>query len=244
MSLFYSALLGILQGLTEFLPVSSSGHLVLVQSIIPNFKQPGVLFDVTLHFGTLFAVLFFFRKKLLRLSLRYILFLIIGTIPAVIIGFFFKDFFVGLFSSFRLVGYALLISGILNFLIDKTLERNEKPDLKKSVFVGIAQAFAIFPGVSRSGSTIFAGVKSGLSCKDAAEFSFLLSAPAIIGANILEIFSSWGEKIDVFCYLTGFLFAFVSGIAAIGLVLKFLEEKKFKIFAIYCFILGLTILLF
>ena len=106
------------------------------------------------------------------------------------------------------------------------------------------QAFAIIPGISRSGATIFAGIKSGLSSKDAAEFSFLISIPAIIGANILEVYSNWGEKINYTSYIVGFIAAFVSGILAIKLVLKLLEEKKFKIFAFYCLALGIITLLF
>ena len=244
MNNIWALVLGILQGFTEFLPVSSSGHLVLVQTIIPNFSQPGILFDVCLHFGTLFAVLFFFRKKLLKISFKYISYIVVATIPAVIIGFFLKDYIYELFSSIRVVGFALILTGLLNYLTSKHKEEEKELDYKKSIFVGLMQAFAIVPGLSRSGSTIFAGVKSGLSSKDAAEFSFLISVPAIIGANILEIYSSWGEKINYGTYTIGFIAAFISGIIAIKLVLNFLEEKKFKIFAFYCLILGIITLLF
>jgi undecaprenyl-diphosphatase len=244
MNYIWSLVLGILQGFTEFLPVSSSGHLVLVQSLIPGFSQPGVLFDVCLHFGTLFAVLFFFKEKLFKLSFKYILYIIVATIPAVIVGFFLKDYIHSLFSSVEVVGVALIVTGLLNYLTYKHKEEKKSLDYKKSIFVGLMQAFAIIPGVSRSGSTIFAGVKSGLSSEDAAEFSFLISVPAIIGANILEIYSNWGEKINYIPYIIGFIAAFVSGIFAIKLVLKFLEEKKFKIFAFYCLALGIITLLF
>ena len=243
MNYIWALVLGILQGFTEFLPVSSSGHLVLVQSLIPGFSQPGILFDVFLHFGTLFAVLFFFRKKIFELSWKYVLYIVIATIPAVLIGFFLKDSIEILFSSVEIVGIALIITGLLNFLTHKHKEEIKELDSKKSVFVGFIQGFAIIPGISRSGSTIFAGIKSGLSSKDAAEFSFLISVPAIVGANVLEIYSSWGESINYVPYLIGFISAFISGIFAIKLVLKFLEEKKFKIFAFYCLILGLITLL-
>jgi len=243
MNYIWALILGVLQGFTEFLPVSSSGHLVLAQSLIPNFSQPGILFDVFLHFGTLFAVLFFFRKKIFKLSWKYVLYIVIATIPAVLVGFFLKDSIEILFSNVEIVGIALIITGLLNFLTHKHKEEIKELDSKKSVFVGFMQAFAIIPGISRSGSTIFSGIKSGLSSKDAAEFSFLISVPAIIGANVLEIYSSWGESINYVPYLIGFISAFISGIFAIKLVLKFLEERKFKIFAFYCLILGLITLL-
>jgi len=244
MDYIWSLVLGVLQGFTEFLPVSSSGHLVLVQSLIPGFRQPGVLFDVCLHFGTLFAVLFFFRKKLFKLSFKYILYIIIATIPAVIVGYISKDSISSLFSSVGIVGAALVITGLLNFLTSKHKEEEKSLDYKKSLFIGLMQAFAIIPGISRSGSTIFAGTKSGLSCKDAAEFSFLMSVPAIIGANILEVYSNWGESINYTSYFIGFLAAFFSGVLAIKIVLKFLEEKKFKVFSFYCLVLGIITLLF
>lgn len=244
MSNIWALVLGVLQGFTEFLPVSSSGHLVLTQSLIPGFSQPGVLFDVCLHFGTLFAVLFFFRKRIFKLSFKYILYIVVATIPAVIVGFLLKDLISILFSSVEVVGVALIVTGLLNFLTSKHKEEEKSLNYKKSFFVGLMQAFAIVPGISRSGSTIFAGVKSGLTSKDAAEFSFLISVPAIIGANILEIYSSWGEKINYIPYIIGFIAAFISGVLAIKLVLKFLEEKKFKIFAFYCLALGIITLLF
>lgn len=244
MSYIWSLVLGILQGFTEFLPVSSSGHLVLFQSLIPGFSQPGVLFDVCLHFGTLFAVLFFFRKKIFKLPFKYILYIFIATIPAVIIGLLVRDSISILFSSVEVVGVALLLTGLINFLTSKQRQEGKSLDYKKSIFIGLMQAFAIIPGISRSGSTIFAGTKSGLSSKDAAKFSFLVSVPAIVGANILEVYSNWGESINYVQYFIGFLSAFVSGIIAIKLVLKFLEEKKFKVFAFYCLALGVIILLF
>jgi len=243
MSYLWAALLGILQGFTEFLPVSSSGHLVLAQTLIPGFSQPGVLFDVILHFGTVFAVLFFLRKKIFKLSFKYLIYIVVATIPAVIVGFFLKDAIDLLFSSVKVVGLALIVTGLLNYLSSKHIEENKDLDYKKSIFVGLMQAFAIIPGISRSGSTIFAGIKSGLSSKDAAEFSFLVSIPAIVGANILEVYSNWGESINYTTYIIGFLGAFISGIFAIKLVIKFLKEKKFKIFAFYCLSLGLITLL-
>lgn len=244
MNNIWALALGVLQGFTEFLPVSSSGHLVLVQSIIPNFSQPGVLFDVCLHFGTLFAVIFFFWKKIFKLSFKYILYMVVATIPAVFVGFFLKGPIEKLFSSLSVVIFGLIFTGLLNYLTSRQEKGQKNLDYKKSISVGLMQALAIVPGISRSGSTIFAGVKSGLSSKDAAEFSFLISVPAILGANALEIYSNWGEKINYTPYIIGFVAALVSGIIAIKIVLKVLEQNKFRIFAFYCLALGIIALLF
>jgi undecaprenyl-diphosphatase len=238
MNMFWSGVLGILQGLTEFLPVSSSGHLVLVQSLIPGFSQPGILLDVVLHFGTLLAVLVFFWKDLFKLSFRYYLYLGLATIPAVIVGFLIKDKVDILFSSVRLVGISLMVTGVINLLTHKSKIGEKTLSFKNTFLVGIAQAVAIIPGISRSGSTIFAGVKQGVSPKEAARFSFLLSVPAIVGANILEILSLGQVEVEIPVYLVGFIFAFLAGLLAIKLVIRFLEKKKFLVFSIYCFVIG------
>lgn len=245
MSIFWAIVLGIIQGLTEFLPVSSSGHLVIAQEVIPNFNQPGVLFDVVLHAGTLFAVVFFFRKKLLSLKAKYIWFLVVGTIPAGLVGYFFQTEIEGLFESVRIVGYALLLTGVMNLLTDKAIVGKKSINTKSSLLVGLAQVVAIIPGVSRSGSTIFAGTFSGLTKKSAAEFSFLLSVPAILGANILEVAKASSDKnINLPFYIIGFLSAFLAGFFAIKLVLKLLVRKKFKVFGIYCLALGILVSIF
>lgn len=253
MNFFSAVLLGILQGLTEFLPVSSSGHLVLVQSLIPNFSQPGILFDVMLHFGTLVAILFYFRKKIRQyLNLKYLYILAVGTVPAVIVGLLFKDQIEILFRSTRLVGFALLLTGIMNLLTDKQKAESRnlpagKAGLKarSSLLIGIAQAVAIIPGISRSGSTIFAGVTQGLKRKEAAEFSFLLSIPAVLGANVLEIYNHGFENIqNPASYFAGFVAAAIFGYLAIKLVYQLLAGKKFKYFAYYCFVVGILVLVF
>jgi len=250
-SFIYPVLLGILQGLTEFLPVSSSGHLVLAQSLIPGFSQPGVLFDVILHFGTLLAILIFFAKQIFRISVRYILLIIVGTIPAVIAGYFLQDSIAKIFSSTTLVGVALIITGLVNLLTSLSPRRNRKLNFKNSLLIGLAQAFAIIPGISRSGSTIFTAIKSGLSPKKAARYSFLLSVPAVFGANVLEIYKyikqpsfeavtrgMWGY------YALGFIAALISGVGAIGVVIRLLEKNKFRWFFYYCVIMGIAALIF
>lgn len=244
MNLFTSAVLGVLQGLTEFLPVSSSGHLVLVQSLIPNFSQQGVLYDVFLHLGTLLAVLIFFRKLIFKMTLKYLLFLLLATIPAALVGYFLRSPLETLFTNVKLVGLALMITGVLNLLTDEIKIQTQKLSFKNAFITGIFQAIAIIPGISRSGSTIFAATAQGIKREKAAEFSFLLSVPAVIGANILE-----ATRYNIFSinnlplYLIGFVFAFFSGILAIYLVFKFLNTRRFKIFAFYCFVLGAIVLL-
>jgi len=242
MNIFTSALLGVIQGLTEFLPVSSSGHLVIVQSMIPGFSQPGVLFDVVLHAGTLSAIVYYFRKEIIKLKAKYIYYIVMGTLPVVVIGYLFRPLAETFFTNLRLVGVALMATGVINLLIDRAWKKRGDLNEKKSLVVGIAQAFAIIPGISRSASTIFAGIGMGMDRKKAAQYSFLLSIPAIIGANILQYyFYGFSGVENIGFYMIGFLTSFITGIFAIGLVLKLLVKKKFSYFAYYCFIVGVIV---
>jgi undecaprenyl-diphosphatase len=243
MTIYSSILLGIIQGLTEFLPVSSSGHLVIAQSLLPRFSQPGVLFDVTLHLGTLFSILIYFRKKILSIKLSYIKLIIVGTIPAVTVGFLFMDFLESLFTSTTVVGVALLLTGAMDHWTDMFEGSGKKLAIKNSLLIGSFQAMAIIPGISRSGSTIFAGSKQGIDKKEAAEFSFLLSVPAVLGANLLEIVHLETTTLpNIGLYVIGFIAASVSGYFAISLVYKTLVAKQFKYFGLYCFALGILVL--
>ena len=241
--------LGALQGLAEFLPISSSGHLVLAQKLIPGFNLPNVFFDVVVHMGTLFAVLYYFRKKILEILFKewkYLLYIITATIPAGLAGYFFQDVFESFFDNVKLVGIALLLTGFMNLMVDK-FSRSKKPfNFKNTFLVGIAQAIAITPGISRSGITIFSGVSQGIKRERAAEFSFILSIPAVLGANLLQIMNnprglSNGNSLY---YLAGFLSAFVFGLLSIRLVFLFLKDMKFKVFAYYCFVVGILALVF
>lgn len=243
MTYLTSALMGILQGLTEFLPVSSSGHLTIVQSLIPGFSQPGVLFDVMLHFGTILAVLVFFRKLIFKISFKYLVYLVLASIPAAVFGFLFKHQFEAMFSNVRLVGVALLVTGVINYLTYKAKQKDENLTAKKSFLVGLMQAVAIIPGISRSGSTIFAGIKLGLSAETAATFSLLLSVPAVLGANALEILSYRSSAINWGPYAVGMGFSFLVGIAGIGWMIKLLKTGRFNYLAIYCLVIGLLALI-
>src|SRR3989344_4781636 len=244
MNALWAIVLGILQGLTEFIPVSSSGHLVLAQSLIPGFSQPGILFDVVLHLGTLFAVFYFFRKTILRLGRKYYLLLIVGSIPAALIGFLFQEQLVSTFGNVKMVGLELIITGVLNLLIDRFEANKQKISFLDSFLVGISQAIAIIPGISRSGATIFSAVKLGIDKKKAAEFSFLLSIPAIAGANILQFLSNDVSSLEnPLNYVIGFAAAFVTGFWSINLVLKSLAKRKFSVFGVYSIVLGSIVLL-
>ena len=244
MNFVSAVILGFLQGMTEFLPVSSSGHLVIAQSFIPGFTQPGVLFDVILHLGTTVAVLFYFRKKIYSISKEKIIVVVVGTIPAGIIGVLFKTEIEGLFSSVKLVGLALLATGLMDFGTDRFSGRKQVVSKLDGLMIGIGQAFAILPGVSRSGTTIFVGTSQGIRRQEAAEFSFLLSVPAIIGAGVVELVSHGATNhLPILVYMGGLISAFLTGILAISLVLRLLTEEKFKYFAVYCLIIGIAVLI-
>jgi undecaprenyl-diphosphatase len=248
-------ILGVVQGLTEFLPISSSGHLVLFRNIL-NFQEAGLVLDVFLHFGTLIAVSIFYWddiKKMITFKAEYrkfSLYIILGSIPAGVVGILFEDVFAKIFTSIRLVGFTLLFTGLLLWLSDRVGGRSrglEDMDLSDSLAVGFAQAFAIIPGISRSGSTIVAGLLKGLDRKTAAKFSFLLSIPVILGATLLQIknFTTVGlGEINLVEVLAGTLAAMISGYFAIGLLVKLIKQERLSLFAYYCWGLGLLIILF
>jgi undecaprenyl-diphosphatase len=239
MNIFNALLLGLIQGLTEFLPISSSGHLVIAQSLI-DFSQPGVLFDTVLHLATTAAVIVYFRYKILHIKKADIKILIIGMLPAVIVGLFFRSFIEDLFTSTKIVGFALLLTATMNYFTDKAQARRRKINVIDSLVIGAAQAFAIIPGVSRSGSTIFAGTSLGVERSTAAEYSFLLSVPTIIGANVLELYTHGvTDSIPLPQYIIGFIAAFVTGFITIGILMRLLTERRFKFFALYAAIVGI-----
>ncbi len=216
MSLWEGILLGIIQGLTELLPVSSSGHLVIAQSLLPDFHQPGVLFDVMLHLGTLAAVIFFFRSDIVNIlkallppwrrhreqsssdhrddpmipdSRRLAAYILAATVITGIIGLSFQKQVHALFQSVEITAAGLLVTGVLLFFADRVrnaTRTDEEMTLMDSLVIGLAQGVAIMPGISRSGSTIALGIFRGLNGETAARFSFLISIPAIIAATVLE----------------------------------------------------------
>lgn len=246
-----SILLGILQGLTEFLPVSSSGHLVLAQSLLPGFDGPAVAFDVLLHAGTLGAVIIYFRQDLARIAvdctrpreggLHLPWLLAVGTVPAGIVGVFFADAIRPLFTAPRTASVGLLVTALLLTMawrVGTGGKRSiESMTLWAALFIGTFQAVAIVPGISRSGATIAAGVFLGLSGRDAARFSFLLSIPAITGAFLLESGALKGME-SVGAYTAGAMAAALTGWASIAFLMKLLGKGRLLPFALYCLLVG------
>lgn len=251
MTIIESIILGIIQGLTEFLPVSSSGHLVLFQKVL-GINQPGNYFEVLVHLGTLASVIFVFYDDLksiffslhMKETQTFILFIVIGTIPAIIIGFGFKDIFHYLFENVKAVGFALLFTGIILISSSKFKYNNKNLNWQKSIMIGFVQALAIIPGISRSGITICMALFLGLSPKKAARLSFLLAIPVISGAGLLTALNvDEGSQLTFSVAISGFISSFVIGIIALKWLLSWLEKGKFYYFSYYCFFIGLLTIL-
>lgn len=262
MNLSTAIVLGIVQGLTELFPVSSSAHLVILQSFLPDFRQPGVAFDVILHLGTLVAVVFYFRidiwnmlkalmpQRFVTISSttdlatlrKLILFLIIGTIPAAFFGLLFKDDIHKIFESAQAAAFFLIITGFLLFFSDKVTNahRGEKDmNITDSVLIGLAQSVALLPGISRSGATITAGIFRKLNRTAAARFSFLLSLPAVCGAVILEArYFNQIPSSEIWLYFIGFICATLAGLLSLKLFFLVIREARLKFFAYYCWLFG------
>ena len=257
-SLVPAVLLGLLQGLSEFLPVSSSGHLALAQSLIPGFSQPGVLFDVTLHIGTLVAVCIYFWQDLRGMALslfssgrgdaaasrRMLWLLIAGSVPTAAIGLLFRKQFEAMFSDVYGVGVWFIVTGALLFLTDRVSTRGRELSamgLLDALVIGVAQGLAIIPSLSRSGATIAAGVFLGLERGLLVRYSFLLSIPAVAGAFVLELVTHRHEALEGFdplAYGVGTLAALVVGYWSIGVLLNMTRSRRLSVFAYYCWAVG------
>ena len=241
-------ILGIIQGITEFLPISSSGHLVIAQ-IILGIKSPGNTLEVLFHFGTLMSVVYVFFEDIKQIistmneknNQLFIFYIIIATLPAIFTGLLFKDYFLIIFDNVHLVGFALCSTGLL-LILSKRFKNNQKAiAFSSSILVGIAQAIAIIPGISRSGSTITMCMYLGIPPKEAARFSFLLSIPVILGASILGFLEI--ESNNTLNYLTlivAVITSFVTGVLALKILLKILETGRFYFFGFYCLIAGFS----
>ncbi len=254
MTVIQAVFLGLLQGLTEFLPISSSGHLVIAQHFL-NVNDGGLFFEVLLHCATLVAVIAAYwqdlRELLKKPFQKYTYLLIAGTIPTGIIGLASRDDFEVLFSSVRTVGYMLLVTGVI-LLIAEYVSRNIFPSSRfrywQAIVIGLAQGLAITPGISRSGTTIAAGMLLGLKREEAARFSFLMSIPAILGAAILEgkdiVFTQHIDPSLFLPYLLGAITAGIFGYLSIKLLLGILNRGKLYYFSFYCWIVGILTLVF
>lgn len=252
-------ILALIQGLTEFLPVSSSGHLILAPGLL-NLQSFGLDFDAFLHLGTLFAVLVYFRQDILNLVKGFFRIdksysrlsygILLATIPVVLIGFGLKDFFeTETIRSIDFVAYMLILGSLLMFLAEKFF--SSKKDMQElgylqMVFVGLMQCLALFPGMSRSGSTIAAGIFTGLKKDEAARFSFLLGLPAIAGAGLLavkDMLEAGTVELGVFDLSIGFFVSFISGLLAIDFLLKFLKSQSLTVFVWYRVVIAIVLII-
>jgi len=244
MTLIQALILGLLQGLTEFLPVSSSGHLVIAQHFF-GFLTPPVFFDILLHLATALAIIIVLWRPLLSLDKKTFGFILLASLPAGIIGILLNSSITALFSSVKLVAVALLITGLLLFLTRYFFSqaKNTRLTWKNTLFIGLFQAIAIIPGISRSGSTISAGIFAKLRPELIFNFSFLLALPAIFGAAFLQLKdSNFSSSLLGLPLAIGFFAAFISDLFALKILKKFVSRGQFSFFAYYCLVLGFLLL--
>ncbi len=256
MSIFQALVMGVIQGLGEFLPISSSAHLVLAPWAF-GWEDPGLSFDVALHMGTLFAVAAFFWKDWIELFSEAIIkrsgsqkasmfwYLIVATIPGGLAGYLLEEQAETIFRNPLIIAVMLISMGIILYLVDRyAIKRKDMHKIRfsDSLLIGLSQAFAIIPGVSRSGVTMTAGRALGLTRETAARFSFLLSAPIILGAGVMKIGDIAPGDINL-AFITGVVSAALVGFLSIGFLLKYLAERSFALFAWYRLFLGLAIII-
>lgn len=236
MTILQGSILGLVQGLTEFLPLSSSGHLVIFQKLL-GFVEAPVSFDIVVHGATLLSVLFYFRQKILNLKIKDYVLLAIGTIPAGIAGVFLEPYLEFMFDSVPLLITGFVITGILMIATKYIKEGEEENTASKAFGIGIWQAIAIFPSVSRSGSTVFGALKSGLPTKEAFSFSFLLSIPAILGAVVIHLIKNPTMQLNSGDW-AGFIVALVTSFMSISILNRLMIGKKLYYFGYYCLVLA------
>jgi len=244
--------LGAVQGATEFLPVSSSGHLVLAQDLL-GWQQPDLIFDVWLHFSTLLAVIIFFWKDLLSLTRKEMLVILLASVPAALVGLFFEDTISGLFASTRIVASTLLVTGLFNLITARIIKkRSENQEslvvsLRQGFVVGLFQALAIIPGISRSGSTVLAASIQGIDRLKSFRFSFMLSLPVILGASLLQFIKVIKEgaagQINA-DFLLAAAAAFLTGLLSLHVFKYVMKKARLDWFGYYCLVLGSGYLLF
>ena len=260
MDIIDSIILGIVQGLTEFLPVSSSGHLEIGKAILGDNSVPeeSLMFTVMLHFATALSTIVVFRKDVLDIikgflsfkwneDTKFITKIIVSMLPAVVVGLFFEKQLESLFGgNILLVGCMLIVTAVLLFLADKAKNTDKKVSFKNAFIIGISQAIAMIPGISRSGATISTSVLLGNDKTKAARFSFLMVVPLIFGKIAKDIFSGElsFESQNITALSIGFIAAFIAGLFACTWMITLVKKSKLSYFAIYCVIIGLTAILF
>ena len=255
MSVLEAVVSGMVQGFTEFLPVSSSGHLVFVHSIF-GIGKPEVFFDLCLHFATMGSVLIFFRREILGLfnpaGKTWRVCLAIGTVPAVLAGLFLEKHTSDIFGSPRVVSYMLLLTAaaLIPAQIALSAKNRKVSELgtSKAFLIGLAQAAAIVPGLSRSGLTISTGLSLGMKAEESFKFSFLLSIPIIAGAMLYKLLSvtmsgNEGGEVNIVVFALGMAVAFFAGLAGLFFLKRAVIFKKIWVFSVYCFIAGFAGLL-
>lgn len=259
MDILQSFLLGLIQGLTEFLPISSSGHLALGRYILGSDTEMGITFEVVVHFGTLCSIVIYYKTEILNLikalfrfikspaeaksekDVKVIGFILISMIPAFIVGFTLKDYIEDIFMNPILVCGMLIVTGVILYLTKFSKNPVGEVTTKKAFMIGLAQAFAMIPGISRSGSTISTSLYLGVSREEAANFSFLMVIPVIAGAMILEmgeVFEVGISNSQISSLLVGFFTAFISGYYALKYLIIILKKQGFHYFAYYCWLVG------
>jgi undecaprenyl-diphosphatase len=256
LNILQAAVLGLVQGLGEFLPISSSAHLVLVPWLF-NWEDPGLTFDIALHFGTLIAVVIYFWRDWLKLIARgftdvqsteghMLWYLVLATIPGAAIGLLLEKKAETVFRNPLLIACLLIILGVILYWVDRRGKKEimlEKITLKTSFFIGLSQALAIIPGVSRSGITMTTALALGMTREAAARFSFLLSAPIVLGAAVIKVPQVIANPAIVNTnFIVGMIVSCITGVAAIGFLLRYLQTKTFLPFAWYRFILGIVVI--
>lgn len=260
MDIINSIVLGVIQGLTEFLPVSSSGHLELGKAILGDESEPkkSLLFTVVLHFATALSTIVVFRKDIVDIikgilkfewneDLQFAAKIALSMIPAVIIGLFFEAQLEQLFGgNILLVGCMLIITAALLFLADKAKDTNKKVSFKNALVIGISQAIAMLPGISRSGATISTSVLLGNDKTKAARFSFLMVVPLIFGKIAKDVLSGdiTYDSGNFTSLSIGFIAAFVSGLFACTWMIALVKKSKLSYFAIYCLVVGIIAIVF
>lgn len=264
MSWLQALILGIVQGLTEFLPVSSSGHLAIFKELLGVEAGGDLVFEVTVHAATVCATIVVFWKPIVKLfaglfkfkyndETDYICKILVGTIPVMIVGLFFKDKVEELFSSLWVVGGALLLTAVLLYFsdavskskIERTNDSRNGISFLQALLVGIGQAFAVLPGLSRSGATISTGLISGVRREVVAQFSFLMVIIPILGDMFLEIVGGGlaASTVGVMPLAIGFIAAFATGLFACKAMIALVKKAQLKWFALYCLLVGLTVII-
>lgn len=249
-----AAVLGIVEGLTEFLPISSTGHLIIAADVLNFNAESAKTFEIFIQLGAIFAVVWFYRKKIFdytKSTKQLGINIFLAFIPSVIAGIFIHQFMKEYLFQTKIVAIALIIGGITIFLIEKyaknhTIDTLEKITLEKAFLIGLAQILAFIPGFSRSGATIMGGLIGGLDRVTATEFSFFLAIPTICAAVLFDLIKSASvlSSSDIPIFLTGFATAFITALFLIKVFLKFISKNTFKPFAWYRIIFGAIILIY